>query len=115
MVVIAPREIQGEKKQNWNSFLSLVENDEELLTNLNKQLKLFYEWNFKKTKSDYIKRLGCSFSKSFYKTKSGKTISGLKYCLVSPHTNGHTIKKEIKKLKEQFEEFLRITKNGSEI
>ena len=81
MVVIAPREIQEKKKQNWNSFLSLVENDEKLLTNLNNQLKLFYEWNFKKTKSDYSKRLGCSFSKSFYKTKFGKTISGLKYCL----------------------------------
>jgi|TARA_Y100000034_G_C6891409_1_gene410157 glutamate/tyrosine decarboxylase-like PLP-dependent enzyme len=112
MVIISPKEIRRRgKKQNWESFLSLVENDERLLINLNNELKLFYEWNFKKTEEDYSKRLGCSFSKSFYKTKSGKTISGLKYCLVSPHTNISTIKKEIRKLEEQFKKFSKMVKN----
>ncbi len=112
MLLITPKKIRGGKKQNWKSFLSLVENDEILLTNLNEELKLFYEWCLKE-KDNYNNRLGCSFSRSFYRTKSGKAISGLKYCLVSPHTNVNTIKKEIKKLKEQFKNFSKITKNES--
>ena len=112
MIVISPEEIAGGKKQNWESFLSLVKNDEKLLTKLNERLKLFYEWCFKGN-DDYSQRLGCSFSRSFHKTKSGKTISGLKYCFVSPHTTRGTIKKEIKKLKEKFKKFSKKAKDES--
>ncbi len=108
MVIISPKLFIEKKKQSWESFLDLVENNEKILDNLNSQIRAFYEWNLKESREDYDKRLGCSFSKSFYKTKSGKSISGLKYCIVSPHTNSTIIKKEIRKLKEQFKSFSKI-------
>ncbi len=107
MILISPREILGGEKQNWDSFLSLMENNEELLVRLNKELKLFYEWDLKDKKKGG-KSLGCSFSNSFYKTKNGKNISGLKYCFVSPHIDDAIIIKEIKKLEDKFKEFSKI-------
>jgi len=102
MVLISPN---NEKNISWNDFVELIEKNEQLLDDLNKEVKSFYEFCLNKDKYDAIKRLGCSFSKSFYKTKSGKNVSGLKYCFVSPHTNLSMIKKEINRLKEQFIKF----------
>lgn len=88
---------------DWKSFLAIVENDESVLTRLNGQLKSFYEWSLN---GDGDRRLGCSFSNSFRRTSSGKPISGLKYCIVSPHITKETVKSEVKKLNEQFKKFL---------
>jgi L-2,4-diaminobutyrate decarboxylase len=110
MLVISPKDILGTKKQNWESFLSLVENNENLLNNLNNELKNFYDWCLKEG-DNYANLLGCSFSRSFIQTKFGKNISGLKYCMVSPHTDKKAIEKEIKKLNERFKKFKKIKSN----
>ena len=99
MVVICPDGMR--KRATWESFLERVQNDEELLTRLNRQLRAFFEWCYK-TRSQ---RLGCSFSKSFCKTNSGTVISGLKYCFVSPHIDEKIINEELKVLIEAFKEF----------
>lgn len=106
MVLTSPKDMQ---KNTWKEFLSLVEQDNALLDLVNEEVKLFYEFCLKNNDRG-ISRLGCSFSKSFYKTKSGKNVSGLKYCFVSPLTDFDTIKNEVNKLKEQFIRF-RILKN----
>jgi len=108
MVLIYPKEILG-GKQNWKNFLDLISKNEELLTEINKKLKSFYEWNLKK-KEMGKECLGCSFSNSFYKTKEGKSISGLKYCFVSPYTDLEGINKETKKLERSFKEFIKEEK-----
>lgn len=105
MVLLSP----GNKKANWKEFLLSVSEDDELLDRLNEEVKSFYEFCLKSDSGD-ISRLGCSFSKGFYKTKSGKAVSGLKYCFVSPHTNSEHIKNEVDKLKSQLISF-RALKN----
>lgn len=100
MILVAPK---GVGKPNWNSFLTTIENDEQLLANVNEQVKSFYNWALKENNG--INRLGCSFSRSFYNTKSGKTVSGLKYCFVSPHINSEIVNKEVEKLEKQFIKF----------
>ena len=99
MVLISP----SNKKMTWKEFLKLVEDDSTLLDWANEEVKLFYEFCLKS--GGNIKRLGCSFSKSFYKTKTGKSVSGLKYCFVSPHMNFSSIKEEVEKLKKQLADF----------
>ena len=106
MILIAP---EGIKKPNWDSFLSMVENDEQLLVNANEKIKSFYNWALKENNG--INRLGCSFSRSFYNTKSGKTVSGLKYCFVSPHINNEIVNKEVEKLEKQFVKFYESRKS----
>ena len=109
MLVICPKNILGTKKQDWENFLNLVENDEKLLNNLNEELKQFYGW-CRKGKNNFSNLLGCSFSRSFIQTKSGKNVSGLKYYIVSPHTNIKTIEKETHKLEKLFNKFKEIEK-----
>ena len=109
MLVICPKNILGTKKQDWETFLNLVENDEKLLNNLNEELKQFYGW-CRKGKNNFSNLLGCSFSRSFIQTKSGKNVSGLKYYIVSPHTNIKTIEKETRKLEKLFNKFKEIEK-----
>ncbi len=104
MIVLSP---YHKKEIIWEEFLSMVEEDAQLLDELNEQIKLFYEFCLK-SKDYNIKRLGCSFSKSFYKTKGGKSIAGLKYCLVSPHTDIKEMRDEVAKLKNQFFMFCKI-------
>jgi L-2,4-diaminobutyrate decarboxylase len=103
MVLISP----SNKKTTWKEFLKLVEDDGALLDRINEEVKLFYEFCLKS--GGNIKRLGCSFSKSFYKTKTGKSVSGLKYCFVSPHMDFSSVKEEVEKLKKQLADF-RISK-----
>jgi len=103
MVLISP----SNKKTTWKKFLKLVEDDSALLDRVNEEVKLFYEFCLKS--GGNIKRLGCSFSKSFYKTKTGKSVSGLKYCFVSPHMDFSSVKEEVEKLKKQLADF-RISK-----
>lgn len=105
MVLLSP----GNKRINWKEFLSSVSGDDKLLDHLNEEVKSFYEFCLKSNSGD-ISRLGCSFSKGFYKTKSGKAVSALKYCLVSPHANSEHVKNEVDKLKSQLISF-RTLKN----
>jgi len=100
MVVAVP---QSEKKLNWDGFLSMVDGDDKLLFEINEKIKAFYGWSLKKNND--MHSLGCSFSRFFSHTKSGKVIAGLKYCFVSPHINSEIVKNEVKKLEKQFVEF----------
>lgn len=104
MVLLSP----DNKKTTWKEFLKLVENDSALLDRANEEVKLFYEFCLKS--GGDIQRLGCSFSRGFYKTKIGKSVSGLKYCFVSPHMDFESVKEEVEKLKRQLADF-RISKN----
>ncbi len=106
MIVLAPSNNFKKITPDWEAFKCIVEKDEKLLDSLNEKLKSFYEWTLKQEGPD--SKLGCSFSRSFAKTKSGKTISGLKYCIVSPHINERIIKKEVQKLQEQFKKFSNV-------
>ena len=103
MVLISP----SNKKMVWKEFLKLAEDDSALLDRANEETKSFYEFCLKS--GGNIKRLGCSFSKSFYKTKTGKSVSGLKYCFVSPHMDFSSVKEEVEKIKKQLADF-RISK-----
>ncbi|NMB67013.1 hypothetical protein GYA25_03065 [Candidatus Woesearchaeota archaeon] len=99
MIVLAKKDIFGNKKRTFNNLKKILESDEDLLNKLNKTLKSFYEW------CNQHEPLGCSFSNSFYKTKNGNSLSGLKYCIVSPHTNKKVIRSEILKLKRKFKQY----------
>lgn len=103
MVLLSP----GDKKITWKEFLLSVNENDKLLDHLNEEIKSFYEFCLKSGNKN-ISRLGCSFSKGFYKTKAGKSISGLKYCFVSPHMNPKHIKNEVDKLKSQLISFRTI-------
>ena len=99
MILISP----FNKKITWENFLKLIEKNDELLDQTNKNVRSFYE--FCLNGKDNTRRLGCSFSKNFYKTKSGKLISGLKYCFVSPHMDLNSVEEEVGKLKRQLIDF----------
>ena len=105
MVLVLPSDFPTELR-NLEKFLEAIERDKELLNRLNQKLKDFYEWCLHGSNPN-VRRLGCSFSRSFKKTVSGESISGLKYCFVSPHMDYTTVEKEVNKLQRQLVEFYR--------
>lgn len=100
MIVLKPKKLVGKKEISWENIKGIIDKDDSVLEELNNSLKSFFKWCLDRDP------LGCSFSSSFYKTKKGKTLSGLKYCIVSPNINKKVINREILKLKKRYHEYL---------
>jgi L-2,4-diaminobutyrate decarboxylase len=101
MIILKPKGLFGKKNISWENIKESIEENDSLLEELNNSLKSFFKWCLDKDP------LGCSFSSSFYKTKKGKTLSGLKYCIVSPNINKKGINREILKLKNRYQEYVK--------
>jgi len=100
IIILKPKKLFGKENINWEDIKEIIEKDDSILDELNNSLKSFFKWCLDKDP------LGCSFSNSFYQTKKGKVLSGLKYCIVSPNINKKEINKEILKLKKRYQEYV---------
>ncbi len=102
MVLVNP----NRENISWNEFINIIKKDKNILKQANRMTREFYEFCLKGD------RLGCSFSGSFYRVGNKGSLSGLKYCFVSPYIDLNSVENEVKKLKRQIKFFLKINERN---